>query len=148
MVFMRPTFEAPNCASGMPSSPANAQGMLVAHSISSPQMPVDELMDVAEVLQQLPALVERRSDQLDQRLGEIGGDVLIGERRAERRRVRGSAAMLARGRTRSDSFSTPLRPPRSTPRSPELMSPASRRSNFLSTTLRITPVPRPSPLSG
>src|SRR5277367_480775 len=40
------------------------------------------------------------------------------------------------GRTRRDSFSTPLRPPRKTARSPELMSPARRRSKFLSTTLR------------
>src|ERR1700676_3568915 len=44
--------------------------------------------------------------------------------------------MSPAGETRSDSFSTPLRPPRSTPRSPELMSPARRRSNCLSTTLR------------
>ena len=46
--------------------------------------------------------------------------------------------MSPAGETRSDSFSTPLRPPRSTPRSPELMSPARRRSNILSTTLRNT----------
>src|ERR1700691_4001401 len=44
------------------------------------------------------------------------------------------------GETRSDSFSTPLRPPRNTPRSPELMSPARRRSNSLSTTLRNTSI--------
>src|SRR5277367_4411546 len=44
--------------------------------------------------------------------------------------------MSPAGETRSDSFSAPLRPPRSTPRSPELMSPATRRSNILSTTLR------------
>src|SRR6266851_6873691 len=44
------------------------------------------------------------------------------------------------GDTRRDSFSTPLRPPRSTPRSPELMSPARRRSNILSTTLRNTSI--------
>ena len=52
-----------------------------------PQMPVHELVDVAKVLQQLPALVKRRRDQLDQRLGEVRGDVLVGERCAERRRV-------------------------------------------------------------
>src|SRR5208337_2084339 len=46
------------------------------------------------------------------------------------------------GETRRDSFSTPLRPPRNTARAPELMSPASRRSNFLSTTLRNTETPR------
>src|SRR6202790_1973562 len=46
--------------------------------------------------------------------------------------------MSPAGETRSDSFSTPLRPPRNTPRSPELMSPARRRSNCLSTTLRNT----------
>jgi hypothetical protein len=35
MVFIRPTFEEPNCASGMLASPSIAQGMLVAHSSSS-----------------------------------------------------------------------------------------------------------------
>src|ERR1700675_3273468 len=49
-------------------------------------------------------------------------------------------AMTPSGETRKDSFSTPLRPPRSTARSPELMSPARRRSNFLSTTLRNTSI--------
>src|SRR5260221_14431331 len=48
--------------------------------------------------------------------------------------------MSPAGETRNDSFSTPLRPPRSTPRSPELMSPARRRSNILSTTLRNTSI--------
>src|SRR6202051_452723 len=43
------------------------------------QMTVDELMDVAKILQQFPALEERRSHQLDQRFGEIGGDVVVGE---------------------------------------------------------------------
>src|SRR6201999_1555611 len=45
-------------------------------------------------------------------------------------------AIMPSGETRSDSFSTPLRPPRNTARSPELTSPASRRSKLLSTTLR------------
>src|SRR5450631_962416 len=49
------------------------------------------------------------------------------------------------GDTRRDSFSTPLRPPRSTPRSPELMSPARRRSKVLSTTLRNNETPRGTP---
>src|SRR3974390_818704 len=39
---------------------------------------------------------------------------------------------------RNDSFSTPLRPPRNTALSPELISPARRRSKFLSPTLRNT----------
>src|ERR1700733_9913462 len=46
------------------------------------------------------------------------------------------SAIAPSGDTRSDSFSTPLRPPRNIPRSPELTSPARRRSKFLSTTLR------------
>src|SRR5271156_3841452 len=41
--------------------------------------------------------------------------------------------ILPAGVARSDSFSTPLRPPRSTARSPELTSPETLRSNFLST---------------
>ncbi len=52
------------------------------------QMAVHELVDVAQVLQQLPGLAERRRDQLDQRLGKIRGDVLVGERCPESRRVR------------------------------------------------------------
>src|ERR1700731_3728805 len=48
--------------------------------------------------------------------------------------------MSPAGETRNDSFSTPLRPPRSTPRSPELMSPPMGRSNILSTTLRNTSI--------
>src|SRR5271155_4217595 len=46
------------------------------------------------------------------------------------------SAMCPSGRTRKDSFSTPLRPPRNTDGSPELTRPARRRSKFLSTTLR------------
>ena len=44
---------------------------------------VDELVQVAEVLGQLPGLGERRRDQLDQRLGVVGGQVLVAERRAQ-----------------------------------------------------------------
>ena len=35
MVFIRPTLEPPNCASGMLASPLIELGMLVAHSNSS-----------------------------------------------------------------------------------------------------------------
>ena len=89
MVFIRPTFEVPNCARGMLASPSRAQGMLVAHKQFVIQMPIHELVDVAQILQQLPCLAERRSDQLDQRLGEIRRDVLVGERCAERGRMPG-----------------------------------------------------------
>ena len=47
------------------------------------QMPVHELMDVAQVLQQLPCFAERRGHQLDQRFGIVGSDVLVGERRSQ-----------------------------------------------------------------
>ena len=60
-------------------------------------MTVDELMDVAQILQQFPRLAERRGDQLDQGLGKIGRDVLVRERRAERGRMTGLRD-LARGR--------------------------------------------------
>ena len=49
---------------------------------------VDELVQVEQVLQQLPGSAEGRRDQLDQRLGIVGGDVLVGERRAQRARMR------------------------------------------------------------
>src|SRR6185437_14679284 len=52
------------------------------------EMAVDELVQVEEVLQQLPSGGERRRDQLDQRLGIVGRDVLTGERGAERAWVR------------------------------------------------------------
>ena len=105
------------------------------------QVAIHELVDIAQILQQLPGLAERRRDQLDQRLGKIRRDVFIGQRRARARPDAGSARWRPSGDTRSDSFSTPLRPPRNTPRSPELISPARRRSNFLSTTLRNTLIP-------
>ncbi len=52
------------------------------------QVCVHELVQVAEVLQQLLIVVEGRRDQLDQRFGIVGGDVRIGQRRAERMRMR------------------------------------------------------------
>ena len=61
------------------------------------EVPIDELVDVAQILQQLPRLAERRGNQLDQRLGEIGCNVLIGERRAQSRGV-GRLYEFARGR--------------------------------------------------
>ena len=51
-------------------------------------MLVDELVQVEQVLQQLPGSAEGRRDQLDQRLGIVGGDVFVGERRAEGARMR------------------------------------------------------------
>ena len=80
MLFMRPTFERPYCAIGMSASLRIAQGMLVAHSNSSPRCAIDELVQVAQVLQQLPALRERRRNQLDQRLRVVSRDVLVGQR--------------------------------------------------------------------
>ncbi len=44
---------------------------------------VDELVQVEHVLQELPAGLEGRRYQLDQRLGEIRGDVFVGERAAQ-----------------------------------------------------------------
>jgi hypothetical protein len=52
------------------------------------QVAIHELVDVAQVLQQLPGLAERRRDQLDQRFGEIRRDVFIGEGRAQIERMR------------------------------------------------------------
>ena len=53
------------------------------------QVAVDELVQVEQVLQQLPARRESGRHQLDQRFGIIRRDVLVGERRSERARVRG-----------------------------------------------------------
>ena len=49
---------------------------------------VDELVQVAQVLHQLPGLVEGRRDELDQRLGVVRRDAFVGERRAQRPWVR------------------------------------------------------------
>src|ERR1039457_3592606 len=46
-------------------------------------------MQVNKVLQELPAGREGRRHKLDQRLGVVRRDVLVGERRAERARMRG-----------------------------------------------------------
>ena len=51
------------------------------------QVPIDELVQVAEVLGQFPGLGKGRRHQLDQRLGIVGRDVLVGQRRAQRLRV-------------------------------------------------------------
>ncbi len=52
------------------------------------QVAVDELVQVQQVLQQLPGRREGGRDELDQGLGIVGRDVLVGERRAERQWVR------------------------------------------------------------
>src|ERR1019366_8582658 len=51
------------------------------------QMPVNELMDIAQILQQLPTLEEWRGYQLDQGFGKIRRDVIVGERRTQRKRM-------------------------------------------------------------
>ena len=84
MVFMRPTFEVPYCAIGN-----RVVALDGARHARRPQqlvveVAVDELVQVQQVLQQLPALRERRRDELDERFGEIRGDVLVRQRRAER----------------------------------------------------------------
>jgi hypothetical protein len=50
---------------------------------------VHEAVQVAEVLEEFPALGKGWRDQLDQRFGVVGRDVLVGERRPQRLRVRG-----------------------------------------------------------
>ena len=52
------------------------------------QVRIDELVQVAQVLQQFLVVVEGRRDQLGQRFRIVGGDVRIGQRRAQRARVR------------------------------------------------------------
>ncbi len=51
------------------------------------KMAIDELMQIAQVLQQLPRLAECRRHQLDQRFGVIRRDVLVRERGAELARM-------------------------------------------------------------
>ena len=51
------------------------------------ELAVDELVDLAEVLLQLPGARERRRHELDQGFGVVGRDVRVGQGRAERRRM-------------------------------------------------------------
>ena len=52
------------------------------------ELPIDELVDVAEVLLEFPGPVERRCHELDQGFRVVGRDVRMGQRRAERARMR------------------------------------------------------------
>jgi hypothetical protein len=52
------------------------------------ELPVHELVDVAEILLQLPGARERRRDELDERFRIVGRDEGVRERRAERARMR------------------------------------------------------------
>src|SRR6202011_1602528 len=139
MVFIRPTFEVPNCASGMLSSPSRAHGMLVAHSNSSSKCRYTNWWISHKYCSnsQVSPNGGVTSSISDSEKSVVMFSLVSGAPRAAGCRV---CTMSPPGETRNDSFSTPLRPPRSTPRSPELMSPARRRSNFLSTTLRNTSI--------
>src|ERR1700731_1712514 len=137
MVFIRPTFDVPNCARGIPASPSRAHGMLVAHSNSSFKWRYTNWWMSHRYCSnsQVSPNGGVTSSMRDSEKSVVMFSLVSGAPRAWGCRVCASSPV---GDTRSDSFSTPLRPPRSTPRSPELMSPASRRSNCLSTTLRNT----------
>src|ERR1700686_486809 len=138
-VFIRPTFEVPNCASGMLSSPSRAHGMLVAHSNSSSKWRYTNWWISHKYCSNSHVSPNGgvTSSISDSEKSVVMFSLVSGAPRAAGCRV---CTMSPAGETRKDSFSTPLRPPRSTPRSPEFMSPARRRSNFLSTTLRNTSI--------
>ena len=85
---MRPTFDLPNCAIGNARVAVDDRRHRRRPQQLVAQVLVDELVQVEQVLQQLPARAEGRRDQLDQRLGIVRGDVFVGERRAERARMR------------------------------------------------------------
>src|SRR5277367_4608593 len=139
MFFMRPTFEAPNCARGMLASPSSAHGMLVAHSNSSPRWRYTNWWISHKYCSnsQVSPNGGLTSSMRDSEKSVVMFSLVSGAPRAA---GWGVCTMSPAGETRSDSFSTPFRPPRNTPRSPELMSPARRRSNSLSTTLRNTSI--------
>src|ERR1700676_4138920 len=135
MVFIRPTFDVPNCASGMLASPSRAHGMLVAHSNSSSKWRYTNWWISHKYCSNSHVSPNGgvTSSISDSEKSVVMFSLVSGAPRAAGCRV---CTMSPAGETRKDSFSTPLRPPRSTPRSPEFMSPARRRSNCLSTTLR------------
>ena len=67
---------------GQPARHARAPQQLVA------DLPVDRLVDRGQLLEAALHAGVHAGDQLELRLAEIGGDVRVGERRAEPRRVR------------------------------------------------------------
>src|SRR5262249_33910750 len=62
---------------------------------------VDELMDLGQLVAAGLGARVHAGDELDLRLAEIGGDVWMGERRAERRRVRRHRERAARRRSQT-----------------------------------------------
>ena len=46
-------------------------------------MAIDELMNVAQILQQFPSVLKRRRHEFDQGLGKIRRDVFVGEGRTQ-----------------------------------------------------------------
>src|ERR1700692_4087021 len=139
MVFIRTSFDVPNCASGMLASPPMAHGMLVAHSNSSSKWRYTNWWISHKYCSnsQVSPNGGVTSSISDSEKSVVMFSLVRG---APRTPGCGVCTMSPAGETRNDSFSTPLRPPRRTARSPELMSPARRRSNFLSTTLRNTSI--------
>ncbi len=76
-----------------------------------PEMAINELVQVEQVLQQFPRSGERRRDQFDQRLGVVGRDVLVGQRRTELTGVRSRGKTPVRGhpqRLLLDALAAPL----------------------------------------
>ena len=83
------------------------------HLAGIAQRAVDELVDLRRAPPGRPrTLGVHAGDELELRLAEIGGDVRVRERRAERRRVRRQRERAV-GCTRRLSFSMPRRMPRS-----------------------------------
>ena len=110
MVFMRPTLDVPNCASGMLGVAVDGARHAGRPQQLLAQVAVDELVDVAQVLQQFPALPNGgvTSSISDSEKSVVMCSLVSGAPSAA---GCGVCDDLAAGDTRSDSFSTPLRPP-------------------------------------
>jgi hypothetical protein len=59
-------------------------------------MPVDDLVDRAQLLETAFDIGVDAGDQLELRLAEVGGDMRMRQRRAERRRMRGAGQHAVR----------------------------------------------------
>ena len=102
-------FEVPYQAIGISSSAGSSHGIDWLHSSSSPSFGVGEAVDRVELRQAGRDVVLGRGDELEQRLGVVGRDQRVGQRRAERRGC-GVSASRPSGVTRSVSRSMPRRP--------------------------------------
>ena len=74
------------------------------------ELAVDETLGIVEKAQRIAKMVERRGHQFEQRLGIIGGDTRVRQRRTQRARMRGLRNAAVGGDAQAFLFETDLAP--------------------------------------